>query len=396
MLSLIDFLVLFVVAAVGVPTAIVSIECLAGAFARPVIHRFLRDDPPKVVVMVPAHNEATVIADTLGAVRAQLGTAGRILVVADNCRDATASIARQFDAEVIERHSPTEHGKGFALDFGTRHLERDPPEVVVIVDADCDLAAGAIDILARAAHATGRPVQAQYVMHAPPGASPRLAAAAFAFLVRNVIRARGMAALGLPCHLMGTGMAFPWPVIRDAPLRTGDIAEDVRLGMDLSLAGTAPLFCEEAMVWSVFPANQDAERTQRTRWEHGHISTILRVTPHQLIEGLARRQASTVALSLDILVPPLTTLVLGLAMVSLAAMVDIVVAGGSTALVAVLALDVLFAASMGAAVVRLSRDGCDLRALRHLPDYLAGKVPIYRHLLSRPESTWTRTKRDSE
>ena len=57
--------------------------------------------------------------------------------MADNCTDATADIARSVGVEVIERIEPDRRGKGFALDFAREHLERAPPQVVIVIDADC-------------------------------------------------------------------------------------------------------------------------------------------------------------------------------------------------------------------------------------------------------------------
>jgi cellulose synthase/poly-beta-1,6-N-acetylglucosamine synthase-like glycosyltransferase len=92
---------------------------------------------PSIAVLVPAHNEAAGIGATLRSIRAQLQHGDRVLVVADNCIDDTAAAASAAGAETIERHDPARRGKGYALDFGVRYLTLAPPEVVIIVDADC-------------------------------------------------------------------------------------------------------------------------------------------------------------------------------------------------------------------------------------------------------------------
>ena len=70
-----------------------------------------------LAVLVPAHDEEEGIAATLAAVLAQLGPHDRLLVVADNCSDATAAVARAAGAEVVERSSDL-RGKGYALAHG--------------------------------------------------------------------------------------------------------------------------------------------------------------------------------------------------------------------------------------------------------------------------------------
>jgi glycosyltransferase involved in cell wall biosynthesis len=85
----------------------------------------------------------------IAAVKARLMAQDRLLVVADNCSDDTAGIAARAGAEVIERFDPDRRGKGYALDFGVRHLSTRRTEIVVIVDADCIVEGDAIDRLAR-------------------------------------------------------------------------------------------------------------------------------------------------------------------------------------------------------------------------------------------------------
>ncbi|HEY9238751.1 MAG TPA: glycosyltransferase family 2 protein, partial [Burkholderiaceae bacterium] len=277
-------LVLTVLAAV--PAAVFCAEVFAGIFRRDAVDpgdaglQVPRTDP--LVVLMPAHDEAAGIAVVIAAVLRQLGPGDRLLVVADNCSDATASIARAAGAEVCERTDPERRGKGYALDHGVRWLESAPPAVVIVLDADCMVAPHALERLARHCLTTQRPVQSLNLMHALPGAPLRLRIAEFAWRVKNRLRPRGCAVFGWPCQLMGTGMAFPWPVIRDASLATGDLVEDMQLGLDLAAAGSPPLFYEPAMITSAFPSDPQGARAQRTRWEHGHLSVIARAGPRLL------------------------------------------------------------------------------------------------------------------
>ena len=105
--------------------------------------------------------------------------------------------------------------------WGLRHLGMDPPDIVIIVDADCRLADSAIDRLAAACAVTHRPVQALDLMTAPDESPINFRVAEFAWRLKNWVRPLGLRALGLPCQLMGTGMAFPWDLIRSADLASG-------------------------------------------------------------------------------------------------------------------------------------------------------------------------------
>ncbi|WP_288501187.1 glycosyltransferase family 2 protein, partial [uncultured Pseudomonas sp.] len=165
---------------------------------------------PQVAVLVPAHDEASIIGATLASLVPQLQAGDRLLVVADNCSDDTARRAEEGGAEVVVRQDALRRGKGYALDFGMRHLAADPRQVVIIVDADCRAEKGALEQLARRCAQSGRPVQALYLMKAPAGAGLKVQVAEFAWRVKNLVRPRGWARVGLPCQLMGSGMAFPW------------------------------------------------------------------------------------------------------------------------------------------------------------------------------------------
>ncbi len=351
---------------------------------------------PCVAVLMPAHDEAAGIAASLATVRPQLESGDRLLVVADNCRDDTARIAAAEGAEVVERADATRRGKGYALDFGVRHLSGDPPQVLVIVDADCAVQPGALDRLVRECAASGRPVQALYLMQSPLGAGLKARLGEFAWLVRNLARPLGWHRAGLPCQLMGTGMAFPWPLIRQAPLASPHLVEDLQLGLDLAAAGAPPRFCPEARVTSRFPADAQALATQRARWEHGHLGVIAGQVPKLLWRALSRGKPALATMVLDLAVPPLASLVLmllaWLLLSGLAAAMGASAGplGSVCASLALLAVAVLLAwAGHGRHVVGLSE-------LLGAPLYALAKLPVYMGWCRGRSLLWVRTRRDDE
>ena len=155
-----------------------------------------------IAVLIPAHNESLGIVATLNSIKPQLKPSDRMVVIADNCTDDTAQIALANGAEVIERQDAVCRGKGYALDFGIRHLSHNPPGVVVVVDADCTLQADSLSALANYTLENNRPVQALDLMYAK-GRDLKSRIAEFAWCVKNWVRPLGYAKLGLPCQLMG-------------------------------------------------------------------------------------------------------------------------------------------------------------------------------------------------
>jgi cellulose synthase/poly-beta-1,6-N-acetylglucosamine synthase-like glycosyltransferase len=347
-----------------------------------------------VTVLVPAHNESSGLAPTLANVRNQSRPHDRLLVVADNCSDDTAAVARMEGAEVVERNDPTKHGKGYALDWGIRHLSSNPPEIVIIIDADCILKDGAIDDLAYTCAMTGQPVQALYLMTAPVHSQINHRVAEFAWRVKNWLRPLGLRALNLPCQLVGSGMAFPWDVIHSADLGNGQLVEDLKLGLDLTLAGHPPVFCPSARVTSEFAPTVKGAGTQRKRWEQGHIDTILTTAPKLLSIAVARRDWNLLAIALDLAVPPLS--LLGMMVIGIfgCSLLYGLFGHSFNALAISTASLLAFIAATLLAWLECGRDVIPASALPQIPAYAFRKLGLYRQFLfGKLDSQWTRTDR---
>lgn len=394
MMTLVSLPLWIAVILVCLPVTVFSVEIAAALIGRRRAPPDEAVERPRIAVLVPAHDEERIIQATLADIVAQLRPDDRLLVVADNCSDRTARVAAAAGAEVLVRTDPIRRGKGFALDFGVQALEDDPPAVLIVVDADCRVERDALDRLARRCAASGRPVQALYLMSASPGAGNDMRVAEFAWRVKNDARPSGLHALGLPCQLMGTGMAFPWDVIRSASLADESIVEDLKLGLELASEGKAPLFCPTAIVRSHFPETEAGAASQRQRWEHGHITMILSRAPPLLAVAIRSRDAALLALVLDMAVPPLALLVmLVAATVGLAGIAAAFGSAWAPLPIAAAALLVL-AASLFASWRVYGRDLLPASALPAIGRYVLWKARNYpRALLLRTAPRWIRTDR---
>ncbi|GAB4145039.1 MAG: glycosyltransferase family 2 protein [Cyanobacteria bacterium J069] len=380
-----------------IPVLVVFGECALALLPLPTARRLReRREHPRTAVLMPAHNESIGIGAAIATILPQLQAGDRLLVVADNCTDNTAEVAYSAGAEVIERHNSDLRGKGYALDFGLQHLAQNPPEVVVMADADCWMDAGALSEIARLSIATRRPVQSVYLMEPPPRHSPASAVSSLAFLVKNQVRLLGLSRLGMPSLLTGTGMAFPWEVICQSPLASGNIVEDMQLGLDLAIAGHPPLFCPTAHVVGLLPARQTSADSQRTRWEHGHLHTLITQVPRLLQEGIRQGRIDLLAIALDLAVPPLSLLVMvwGLLLGLSAIAVWLGAAVFPAALL--VAQGCLLLGAISGAWVRFGMDLIPARALLSIPLYILHKIPRYLAFPSRRQTEWIRTDRESE
>ena len=377
-----------------VPSAVFAVEVVASLFFRRRQTTPASEPRSRVAVLVPAHNEAAGIAETLDNIRAQLGPGDRLLVVADNCSDDTANIATAHSAEISVRSDTTRIGKGYALDWGLHHLERDAPDMVIVVDADCRLAPFAVDRLASACERTNRPVQALYLMAAPAGSRVNHQVAEFAWRVKNLARPLGLTALGLPCQLMGSGMAFPWAIIRSVDLGSGQIVEDLKLGLDLARTGYSPSFCPEALVTSSFPNSEQGAKIQRQRWEHGQIGLICTTAIPLLREAIITRNFGLLVLVFDLLVPPLSLFVLALTASVLASAVLAFFGQRPLSFIIAISSLTVFGLSATLAWIAYGRSALPLKSVTLIPWYLFSKIGQYASAVVKGRtSRWVRTDR---
>jgi cellulose synthase/poly-beta-1,6-N-acetylglucosamine synthase-like glycosyltransferase len=389
----VNIILLFAALILLIPAVVFSIE-VALTIAPPHTRIHTDEKSPRLTVVIPAHNEEALIGAALLSILHQLKKSDRLLVVADNCTDSTLAVAIAAGAQVIERTDSIRRGKGYALDAGIRRLEADPPDVVIIIDADCQVHPGSIDRMARMCAATNRPVQALYLMRAEGNSNPRMRVAEFAWMVRNYVRPLGLSRLSLPCHLMGSGMAFPWSSIKGAQLATGHLAEDLKLGIDFVRAGKPPLFCPEAIVSSAFPNSVAGTRTQRTRWEHGHLGIIMSEAPKLFRDSVRFLKRDLLVVALDLSVPPLALLILQIASIWIAGLILFVFTNEeSPLLVATLA-----AALVGSAVLfswfRYGRHIITLTSFAYALLYAIMKVPMYARFIFSRQRDWIRSKRE--
>lgn len=267
--------------------------------------------PLRMVVVVPAHDEEAGIAQTVRSLLAveYPAAAFRVLVVADNCLDRTADVARLAGAEVLARNDTERRGKGYALRFAFDRIVLEPwAEAVVVVDADTVVAPNLLAAFAARFDAGAQALQAHYGVRNPNDSwRTRLLAIALATFhgVRSLARER----LRLSCGLRGNGMAFRREVLLAVPHEAWSVVEDLEYGIQLAYSGVRVQYVEEAGVLGQMPASAAAARSQRRRWEGGRAA-MARAHGLPLLQRALRQRSLLLAdLALDVIVPPLATLV---------------------------------------------------------------------------------------
>ena len=351
----------------------------------------------RVAVLVPAHNESSNVLPTIQCLEPQLGPHDRLLVIADNCVDDTAELARSAGAEVIERSNSELRGKGYALAFGVDHLRANPPDVVLVVDADCVVSEGALACIAQQCQATGKPVQMLNLMSASADAGLKIRVLEFAMLMKNLVRPLGSFRLGGACHLMGTGMALPWSLMSTAKLATGHITEDMKLGVDLAVAGYAPQFLPQVRVSSAFPLDTGVAKVQKSRWEHGHLATLTEELPALALAALKTGNPALIVMTMDLMIPPVALYFLAFVITEVLCLTAAAFwPVWHLAAVFVTIAAVSFGLAIGLTWFRFGRHLLSARELLTTPLYALWKIPVYLAYFLKKRSGWVRTKRESE
>lgn len=349
-------------------------------------------------VLVPAHDEERLLGSTLDALTNLDYPCDRyeIHVVADNCSDQTAAIARVHGVDVHERTDPDSPGKGAALAW---LIDRLPvgaeDDAFVVVDADTIVDPGML----RAFHisfSTSRAeaIQGYYtVKDADAGGDVGFRAAALA--VRHLVRPAGRTALGGSSSLYGNGMAFREPVARRHRW-ANTLTEDLDMGMRILLDGGRVVFARDAVVAAEMPDQLADAVSQNERWEAGRL-----MVARDHIPGLVRaardrvhgRRWAYLDAAIDISIPPLTTV---LATSTVAGASLVLLAPGrarwGAAVLAVLGpgLQVVHVAH----ALRLAEASPAIRrSLLRTPAQILWKSRILTRVIRRRPASWIRTSR---
>jgi cellulose synthase/poly-beta-1,6-N-acetylglucosamine synthase-like glycosyltransferase len=344
-------------------------------------------------VVVPAHDEAAGIGRTISSLNT-LGWPGaqyRIVVVADNCSDATAAVSRDAGAVVLERQDAALRGKGYALAHAFAWSRSAGfADAVVVIDADSVVSANLLESFAARIEAGECALQAHYgVLNATDSWRTRLMAIALGAI--HKLRSRARERLHWSCGIRGNGWCVTHELLDKIPYRCFSLTEDVEFGIELGLGGYRVAYCDESHVNGEMVTGERAARSQRQRWEGGRMRLIREKLPILVRTAIVRRSAVCLDLALDLLVLPLSYVVVSvLGIIAIAALNPF---GTRAALLPVGVVDLLALTLYVCRGWMLSGIGiAGIWDLLRVPGFLIWKLLLIR--FHPKPGTWIRTKRE--
>jgi cellulose synthase/poly-beta-1,6-N-acetylglucosamine synthase-like glycosyltransferase len=347
----------------------------------------------RFAILIPAHNEELLIGRLLHSLAA-LDYPARladVCVVADNCHDRTAELARAGGALVYERHDDAARSKGHALRWLLERLAAEGRryDAVVVVDADSVVSSNFLRQMDARLEAGSQVVQAYYTV-LNDGDSPVAALRYAALAAVHYLRPLGRLTLGLSCGLKGNGMCFATPVLERYAWRWFTLAEDVEFHLALVAAGVRVDFAPGARVMADMPVTLAQAAGQNARWEGGRLQLLRQRVPALLAGGVRRHGALKLDAAIEQAIPPLSVpfllgwLCLGAALVL-----------GEPVPAALAALSL--GGQLLQLLVALALVGAPLRiygALCYAPIYVVWKFGLYaRALTTARTAPWIRTAR---
>ena len=261
-------------------------------------------------ILVPAHNEAELVGGTVDRLLRLRHPADRVSVhvVADNCTDDTAAVARERGACVHERTDARRRGKGAALNWLADQVFSEIPRVdaFVVVDADSELSNDFVGVMSDHLRAGDQTIQALHLV-AVSEDRPLIRIRELAFHLGNHLRPLAHTILGGSSGLHGTGMCFAADIARRYRWSESSVVEDGELFLRLVRDGHRVALATGATVRQTVPASFAGAGAQAVRWERVRFDHFV-AGARLAAQGARRRNPSALFAGLSILVPPTAVL----------------------------------------------------------------------------------------
>jgi len=259
----------------------------------------------RFAVLICARNEAEVIADLLSSIKNQTYPSKHIttFVMADNCTDRTADIARENGAVIYERYNNEIIGKGYALEVLLNNIKDDYGDIFdgyFVFDADNILSANYIEEMNKT-FSGGHDIVTSYRNSKNYGSNWISAGYALWFLRESRYLNQARFLSGTSCAVSGTGFLFSRDVLNDIngwPFHM--LTEDIEFSINRIINGYKIAFCDTAELYDEQPVLFKESWNQRMRWSKGYLQ-VFKGYGKDLIKGIFKGNFSCFDMSMTIM-----------------------------------------------------------------------------------------------
>jgi len=243
-------------------------------------------------VLIAAHNEEQVVGALIDNLKKLSYPKDKydIFVIADNCTDGTANIARKMGVYACERHNDQLRGKGYAIEWMLKELWQYPRSYdgVVVLDADNLVSPDFLQHMNNELCNGSRVIQG-YLDTKNPSDSWITSAYAISYWYCNRLWQMPRRNLGMANYLGGTGMCFDSALLKEMGWGATSLVEDLEFTMRCVQRGIYPTMSYEAKVYDEKPLGLKASCKQRLRWMQGHFDVARRYFFPLLWQGIKER-----------------------------------------------------------------------------------------------------------
>ena len=255
--------------------AYVFIACIKKPKSYPVT-----DQSKRYAILIAARNEEKVIPQLLKSIAEQTYPKDRldVYVIADNCTDRTAEVCRELGAFVYERQNKDLVGKGYALQFLLRSIDRDKGmryyDAYMVIDADNVLRPNYVEEMDKA-HCAGNRILTSYRNSKNYGSSWISAGYALWFMRESRHLQNPRSIIGTSAAISGTGFLVDSEIIeRNGGWKHFLLTEDIEFSVDSIIEGERVGYCHHAELFDEQPETFRQSWRQRMRWAKGFFQVF--------------------------------------------------------------------------------------------------------------------------
>ncbi len=354
----------------------------------------------KFAMIIPAHNEEISIGKTITSLFEVDYPSEKfdVIVVADNCTDLTADIAKKHGATVYERADKINRGKGYALRWCIDLLfnTKKNYDAIAIIDADSVISKNFLSVLNYYINNGSKAIQtADLVAPQPDAWSSEITR--LGFMLYNFVRPLGRKVINCSAGVRGNGMCFTAKTLKEVPWDTYSLNEDLEYGLVLLLNGINVDFAPEAIVLATMPMAAKNAETQRARWERGRFPIIKKYSSKLLRYSIEKLSFRTFDAFIELITPPFVNL-FAFAVTILLINLVLLLLGITFAKTFIMLWSLVILAAVAHVLIGLFTARADVmlfKAFLYIPKYIVWKFLLYfRVFRSNKKDEWIRTTRE--